>query len=143
MSEAPGMIAYELGFEVENAAGSGVFVEIAKVTNISPPNDSVDDVEATHMKSPGRTKEFVAGLRDPGEMSLDLNHIPGSDTDTFIIDWRTSGETRSCRIVYPDDYDVDADTFPAYVRSYAPTMSVGALMTSTLGLKVAGQVVRS
>jgi predicted secreted protein len=137
------VLGYDVGISVESAAGSGVFIEIAEVTNVTPPSDTVDDIDATHMKSPGRVREFISGLSDPGDMSLDGNYIPGSDTDAFIVAWRLSGETRAVRIVYPADLDVTHDQFPAYVKSYVPTMAIGEKMGFTLGLKVAGAVVRT
>lgn len=138
MSES-GMIGYDTGFEVETAANSGVFFELGKVTNVTPPNESVDQVDVTHMKSPGRTREFIQGLIDPGEMTVSLNHIPGSDTDEFVIAWRKSGETRLCRIVYPNDV---ADRFPGFVLGYTPSMDVGDKMAADLSIKVAGEITR-
>ncbi len=136
-------IGYDYGIEVETAAGSGVFFELAEVTNITPPSDSVDDVDATHMKSPGRVREFISGLSDPGDMSLDMNYVPGEATDAFIVAWRLSGETREVRIVHPDASAVTHDQFPAYVKGYTPTMSIGEKLSATLSLKVAGAVVRT
>jgi hypothetical protein len=137
------IIGYDVGLSVETAAGSGTFVELAEITNITPPSDSVDDIDATHMKSPGRVREFISGLSDPGEMSLDGNYLPGSATDAFIIAWRLSGETRAVRIIYPASLSVNYDQFPGYVKSYTPTMAIGEKMGFTLGLKVAGAVART
>lgn len=141
MAASEAVIGYGTIIEVENAAGSGVFVELGEVTSITPPNDAVDQIEVTHMQSPNRTKEFIAGLSDPGEMSVEINHIPGSDTDEFVIAWRTSGEKRSTRIVYPNSGPTD--TFPTFVLGYSPTLAVADKLSATLNLKVAGAVVRS
>jgi hypothetical protein len=141
MAASEAIIGYGATFEVETSAGSGVFTELAEITSISPPNLAVDEVEVTHMSSPDRTKEFIAGLTDPGDMSVELNYIPASATDDFILAWRTDGSTRSCRITYPDE--TTTDTFPAFVKGFAPTLATADKAAATLTLKVAGAVVRA
>lgn len=133
------MIGYGTIVSVEDGASPGGFFDLGEVTNVTPPNESVDQVDATHMQSPGRTREFIQGLIDPGEMSLDLNHIPGSDTDDFVVAWRVSGETRNVRITYPNNA---TETFPAFVLGYAPQADVADKMAATLTLKVAGAIAR-
>lgn len=135
-------IAYGSTLEVENAAGSGVFVKIAKIKSVTKPNPSTDEVETTHMESPGRAKEFEAGLSDYGTIDYDLNWEPGGTTDTFIEAWRASGETRATRVKYGNT--AVRDTFPAFVQSYeAGASAPGELLTGTLTLRVAGLPVRS
>lgn len=140
---ADGAIGYGAEFEVRdgNQSDSG-WVSLGLITSITPPSDTVDQIEITHMASPNRQKQFIAGLSDPGEMSLELNYMPGSVTDEFILEWRASGETRESRINYPNTASL-VDTFPTFVSSYVPTIPAGDKMTATLGLKVAGAVVRS
>lgn len=138
-----GAIGYGAEFWVRSGtAPDSAWFKMGLITNITPPSDGVDDVEITHMESPGRKKQFTSGLSDPGEMNLDLNYMPGNDTDEFILGWRRSGETRESKIVYPTTASL-TDTFPSYVKSYTPTIPVGEKMTASLGLKVAGDVVRS
>lgn len=140
---ADGAIGYGGTFEVQDGtATDSDWVELGLIVNITPPSDSVDQIEITHMQSPGRKKQFIAGLSDPGEMSLELNYMPGSETDEFILDWRASGETRSSRISYPATTSL-VDTFPTFVSSYTPQITAADKMTATLGLKVAGDIVRS
>ena len=134
------IIGYGTTVEVQNGETTPGWEFIGEITNITPPNESVDQVDVTHMESPGRTREFIQGLIDPGEMSLDLNHVPGSATDDLILEWRTSGETRSMRITYPNNV---TETFPAFVLGYAPSgVAVADALTATLTVKVAGAIVR-
>lgn len=140
---ADGAIGYGAEFEVRDGPDTDSdWVGLGLITSITPPSDSVDQIEITHMASPGRKKQFVAGLSDPGEMTLELNYMPGSETDAFILAWRASGQTRDSRISYPATTSL-VDTFPTFVSSYAPSIPVGDKMTATLGLKVAGDIVRT
>lgn len=134
-------IGYGTYFEVETSAGSGVYTELGEVTNITPPNLSVDQIETTHTRSPARTKEFISGLTDPSDMSVEMNYVTGGDTDDFILAWRASGESRSCRIKHNQNSAID--TFPAFILGYQTTIPVGDKKSATLNLKVAGAVVRS
>ena len=55
-------IGYSLAVAILNDASPEAYVELEEVTNVTPPNQQVDQVEATHMQSPNRTREFVSGL---------------------------------------------------------------------------------
>jgi len=141
MTASAAQLGYGTLFEVETAAGSGTYFTLGEVTNVPPPNFKVDQVEVTHMTSPNRTKEFISGLGDPGDMTLELNWIPGGTTDQFVIAWRSSGETRSSRITYPGG--VVKDTFGSFVLGFQPTVTVADKMSASLNLKVAGAVTRT
>jgi hypothetical protein len=134
-------IAYGSSLQVETSAGSGVFQTIAEIRSVNKPNAQVDEVEVTHMASPGTAKEFVAGLTDFGTVDFDINWIPSNATDLFIEAWRAAAETRSVKVIYNGGA---VDTFPAFVKDYsAGASSPGAAFQGKLTLRVAGAVVRS
>lgn len=135
MAESEAILGYLCLFEVESAAGSGAFVELAEVTTLTPPSDTIDSVEVTHMQSPDKTREFIPGLKDPGEVSMDLNWIPGSDTDEFIRAW---AERRASRITFPNDVTW---TFGAFPTSYSGEVPIDDKMTASLTCKVTSSVV--
>jgi len=117
--------------------------ELVEVVECGFPSDEVDEVEATHLKSPGRRKEFIAGLIDGGEFTATLNYVPGSATDLLLTAAKDAGTTRCIRIVIPDDSGTGAADWNivthAFVKKYAPdTMSAGAKITSTATFRVTG-----
>jgi hypothetical protein len=140
MAASNAILGFNTTISVETSAGSGVYTEIAEVTNSTPPDDQTDDVEVTHMKSPNRTKEYIPGLTDLGTCQVDMNWIPSSATDLFIIAWKASGLRRSVKFVYPNGA---TDTFAAYPKGYSKTTPIGDKMASSVTLKVAGAVTRS
>lgn len=140
MAASEAVVSFDVTVEVETSAGSGVYTEMAEITNVTPPNATINDVEVTHQKSPGRAREFKPGLTDYGTCSCDMNWIPSSVTDTFILAWRADGTTRSMRLTYPDG---EMDTFPAYPQGYETGAQVGEKLSATLTCKVAGDVERS
>lgn len=141
MAASLAKIAYDGKLEVESAPGSGTFVEILEIKSLNKPDLSVDDVDVTHMSSPGRAKEYISGMSDFGDISFDLNWVPGGATDVFIEAWRASGLNRSTRVTYPGNI---RDTFSAYVKGYSGgASSPGDALTAQLTLKVAGLPVRT
>ena len=80
--------------------GSGFFmgltpataIEVAEVTKIPFAEEKADTWEKTHFKSPGRRKEYGAGMIEPGEDTLEINYIPGSPTDLLMATAHNSGK---------------------------------------------------
>ncbi|MDP2365069.1 MAG: phage tail tube protein [Ignavibacteria bacterium] len=55
-------------------------VNLAEVTNISGPSQTMDTIDVSSHDSPSQYKEFVAGFRDGGDLSLEGNFIKGDTT---------------------------------------------------------------
>jgi len=136
-----GMTGYGTKIYVERTPGAGfaspaTYIDLGEITKITPPNPKTDQAERTHMQSPDGTKEFVGGLTDLGEMSYDMNHVPGSATNVFCIAWRRSKANLATRIVYPNDEWEQCAAFPL---GYSATgFGVSNVIPSTLTLKCAG-----
>lgn len=130
-------IGYGGSVEVSTTTGGTPTTLLGEVTNITPPNESVDVIDVTHMASPSRYREFIQGLIDPGEFSCEVNWVAGGATDDFVISWRTSGETRNVRITTNNGTTY---TFPAFVTGWTPQMPVDGKMSATLSCKVAGAI---
>jgi len=144
MAESQADIGYGFEVDVEVSPGSGDMASLttgwftlAETTEPTPPNSSNDVIDVTHSTSPNRTREFIQGLNDPGDMSLSMNYIPGSATDDFILDWRDSGERRKMRIRFLSGR---RQSFNAFVTSYAPAIPIDDKMSADLTCKVAGSV---
>jgi len=130
-----------LGFGTTFAIGDGgdpeTFTALAEVLDVSPPSDAVDVIEVTHMTSPSRTKEFIAGLTDPGEVSFSINFIPGAGDDTALQALRNTGVSNNFRIAFPDSGDTTW-TFAAFLTGYTPTAPVNDRMTADVTFKLTG-----
>lgn len=55
-------------------------VDIAELTNISGPGESMDTIEVTHHESSDAYKEYIAGLLDGGDISIEGNLIVTDST---------------------------------------------------------------
>lgn len=141
MSDA--MIGYGSVFEIAASDDSPWdWLNLGEVTDITPPSAAVDQVDVTHMASPGGRREFVPGLIDPGECSFTMNYIPGSIGDVAllaILAMAPADRTRTCRITYPNGY---SDEFTGQLMTYKPTVPTGDKMTADVAFKVSGNPVR-
>lgn len=59
-------------------------VNIGQITDISGPSLSKNFIDATSFDSAGSYREFIGGLRDPGEVSLTVILNPSSSTDNKL-----------------------------------------------------------
>lgn len=137
MTDEPADIGYASQFKVGNGGSpTETFTDFgAKVTSITPPGYSREAIDATHMASPDRYKEFIAGLMDAGEVSMDLNYLP-SAADAFIA--ALEAGKKNYQIVMPGDDEVTF-TFTAICTAYQPTAPVDGKMTASATFKISGK----
>jgi predicted secreted protein len=124
-------------FWLDNA--SNVLTELGEILSVTPPNPQTADVEATHMKSPNRRREYIAGLIEDGEGSFEMNYIPGSATDVLIRAAQNDGATRSYKIVLPvadgTTWEITGDCI---VKGYERSTPIDDRMTATLTVRFTG-----
>jgi len=60
-------------------------VDIAELTNISGPTETMDTIDVTSHDSPDTYREFVAGLRNGGDISFEGNFIKGNATGQIAM----------------------------------------------------------
>lgn len=135
---ADGMLGY--GSTVRIGRGeTPTWTELAFVGDVDAPDEQTDDVEVTHMKSPGRRKQFIAGLTDGGEVSVPMNYIPGSPTDVLLKSIKSSGEEVMIEITLGEDGE--PETYAGYCKGYGRTAPVADKMMATAVFKLSEQVV--
>ena len=129
-------IGYGTKYEVWDASlVTPAFVEVAEVFSVTPGAATADRIDATHMQSPGRRREYIAGLIDNGEASFEINWIPGNATDELLRDLMDSGVSVEHRITFPNDVTV---TFTAAIIGFEKTIPVDDRMTATITVAVSG-----
>ncbi len=123
-----------------DGAETEVFTTIAEVLDISGPGLSMEPVDATSHDSDG-WKEFIAGLKDGGDVSFDIQYIPSNATHKnasggvlYDFDQRT---LRNFQLVFPDSGSTTW-TFAAFVTGFEPQAPVEDKLTASLTLKISG-----
>lgn len=97
---------------------SGTLTEWVEVKGFTLPNGTVEQLDATHLKSPNRRREKVAGMIDDGDLTVRLNYVPGSTTDVNIMQAFTEGDLRDYMAVVPratTDWEITGTAFIAGV----------------------------
>lgn len=136
------VIGYGAEAWLDNASDTST--RLGEVTSLSLPNPQQADVETTHFASPGRTREYGAGLIDNGEITIGINFDAGSATDTLVTEAMTSGEVRDMMISVPTSSGTNQEyTFPVIIKGYEKTIPIDDRQTATITARVAGAVVQA
>lgn len=111
-----------------------VFEEIGEITDISGPELSKDTIDVTSMDSAG-WKEFIASLKDGGEVSLEMNFTREA-YDTLYSDF-LSDDLQAYEIVVNDDEGTTIN-FDGLVTSLGISVPVADKVSSSATIKVSG-----
>lgn len=133
MSDA--ILGYGIVYAISTATGGSTYTNLGEVSDIELPSDEVEQVDVTHYGSADRTREFIAGLINPGEASFTINWIPGNATDTFLRALRISGEVRNHKITFPNATSV---VYPAFITGYSPSAPIDDKLSAQFAVKKAG-----
>lgn len=133
-----------LGAELWMASATNVLTKVAEVIEVGLPNPQTDDVDATHFESPGRQREYIAGLIDNGEVNFRINWLPGSATDTLIAGAQAAGATRDMEVLIPKSPTAkEKFAFAGIVKGFEKDVPIDDRMTATITVRVSGAVTQS
>ena len=135
---ADGKIGYGSTVRIGRGA-TPTWTELAFVGDIEMPDEQIDEVEVTHMKSPGRRKQFIAGLIDGGEVSIPMNYIQGSDTDDLLLELKASGEVVQIEITLTADGT--PEIYAGFLKGYARTAPIADKMMATATFRLSEAIV--
>lgn len=129
-------IGYGTEFYLDDAMGA--LTKLDEVLSVTPPNPQVADVEATHMTSPNRRREYIAGLIEDGEGTFEFNYVPGNATDDLIQAALSDGAVRSYKIILPDGTSGWEITGDCIVKGWVRNVPIDDRMTATLTVRFTG-----
>lgn len=120
-------------FEMATLAAPTVFTAIGEIFNLTPPAFTDATIDVTNFDSPNNTREFIPGLTEPGSASFEMNYVPGSASDLYLL--AHANETMVCRITFPNGVMV---TFNGIRETYEPQVPVDDRMTANVSFRVSG-----
>jgi predicted secreted protein len=94
--------AYGSAFKVGNDGTPETFAKVAEVLDISGPNMSMETIDVSSQDSVNGWREYIAGWRDAGEISISANWIPAAatqDKTTGILSKFLDNDTHNYQIV--------------------------------------------
>lgn len=116
----------------------GTYTSIAEIRSFSGPGGSAAIIDATTLLSTG--KEKVMGLMDEGQLTLELNFVPGDTGQQALLADRAAQLRQNFKITFSDANNATG-TFAAYVMGFTVGGGVDALTTATVTLEITGAVV--
>lgn len=125
--------------QYEVTPGGGSFTDVAELKDITPPDFAVEDLEVTHQTSSDGYKEYIPGLVEGGEVTFDVNWVPGNATQQAVMA-KIGGAAINWRIVYPTAVDYRW-AFKAYVKGVNSKAPLSGAAEGSLTLKVTGKPV--
>lgn len=127
----------------ESATGSGSYVELAEVRRISFKRGA-KMIEVTHLLSPGGYEEYIDGMKNGGELELDLNWLPVATTQGatsgLADDLETNPQPARNYKLYVNGI-TNPWTFSAKITAYDADIEPGKENSLKLSLRVIGAVV--
>lgn len=122
------------------SAASGTI--IAQVTNISGPGLSADTIDVTSHDSTSGYREFLQGLKDGGEVTLDLNFDPAGATHKNasggLVYAYEQGTQDNYALVFPDAATT-VWVLPAIVTAFEVGAPMDNKLSASATLKVTGK----
>lgn len=129
------------GTYLETSLGGSpeMWSELAEVTSIGGPRETSEELDVTHLRSPGAYREFLQSFKDGGELPLSLNFLPSNGTQNALrADYEANPQpVRRRRIVWPDG---GTDTFQSFVKGVGRSAQVGQKLTLDITLRISGPV---
>ena len=121
--------------EVHNS--SGVFISVGEVTDITGPGGQAAEIDTTNLSS--TAKEYNIGLKDEGQVTLELNYDPsdtGQDRLIALYDAQTSDTFK----ITLQDSGSETWTFDAYVMGRPITINRDDVVKMSITLRITGAV---
>ena len=134
----PGIDAFGIALERSDMAPTTpVFTAIANVTNLSGPEIERETYDVTSHDSVDGWREFVGGLKDGGEVSVELNYDP-REHDVMIADFEDT-EPRDYKMVFPAQAGAGSWAFSAILTGFSQEAPVDDKFSAELTFKVSGK----
>ncbi|HTN60270.1 MAG TPA: phage tail tube protein [Devosia sp.] len=134
MADTKAGIGYGSVVELADAATPTAYAYVGEVKSITPPSETTDTVDASHMQSPNKTREFIDGMTDPGEFSFDMNLVPGSTSDRLLM--AAKGKRKVVRQTFASGHQL---IFIGIRSGYEKSVPLDDVMTATVTFKVSGE----
>ena len=115
------------------------FDAISEVRGFTGPGGTSDEVEVTHLLSPGRRKEFKPTLIDGGEVSFDMNTVLSDDAQKNFLRDQDLQRTRNWQIRLTD-LERTLLFFQGYVKNNSFSANTGEVVQTASAVRVTGEI---
>lgn len=113
------------------------YTEIGEIRQIGGPNETSEEIDVTHLRSPGRRREYIQSFLNAGELPLTANWLPTSTSHQTLKQLYGSGEVRGWKINYPNGA---VQLFHGFVKAVGSTAQVGNAVEGNFTIRITGDV---
>jgi hypothetical protein len=138
MAASTGKTGAGITFEVGDSGSPTAYTAVVNATNININGRTVDEVDFTHLASTGGYREFRAGFKDAGEVSMTLHFDPTNSTYQDIEDKLNSGEVFNFRVNFSGAGWAYAMSGTGFVRGGDISINVDDPVTNDVTVRVTG-----
>ena len=136
------IIAY--GGSVERSADGVTYTEIPEVKGIAVPSITTEYPEVTSLDSPDGFREYIKGLKDPGEITLTAGYTPAGMTQQLADQaLAAAAYYRVTLRAAPSQSAGDVFTFRGFPTPTPVDNGVGEPMDMSIQIRITGSVVRT
>lgn len=128
---------------IGDGASPEVFTTVAGVKSIDGPNTELAFIESTDFDSSGGFREYIAGLKDPGQLQMTLHFDPGSTGHISLLTKHDAGTLHNFKLQLLSGSPGKKWSFAAYVASVGPRLEVDGLIEAQVTLRITGSINRS
>lgn len=127
-------------FQRATGTAPGVTYEtIANVTNIGGPERTRETIDVTAHDSPGGWMQFLGGLKDGGEISLDINYDPSESTHDLDDDFDDAVPRNYRIIILPETDDEHTWQIAGIMTNCGDEFPYDDKMARSMTIKVSGK----
>jgi hypothetical protein len=124
------------GMTIKKGAGT----VIAEITSLDGPGVERDMIEVTNLSSPSGAKEFIAGMIDGGEVTLEVSYVPQNATQKQLLTDLSTPAAATAYTITLTDSGPSTISASMLVKSFKLKGEVGGKMAATFVLKITGPV---
>ena len=126
-----------LGTKLKIGAASTA-IPVGGVTSIDGIENSADTIDVTTLDSDGGYRDFIAGFKDAGDVSLEGFLYTEDAGQVKLSELFKSGEISDFSIVFPEEMGAQWD-FKGVVTGFGTSASMEEAITFTSSIKVSGE----
>lgn len=139
MAETQGTSGFGTLIAYLNSASPPVYVKVPEIFEVGGPNQSAEEIEMTHMESPGNRREFIQSFIDGGELAFSINFLPENAIHQNLLDDQTARTERTWKVQWPDAGDTTW-SFTGFVKSFEPSAPIDGRLSAAVVIRVTGDI---
>ncbi|GGS47725.1 phage tail tube protein [Streptomyces violaceus] len=119
----------------DGATPTETFTALANVTDITPPGLERETLDVSSHGSPEAWREFIGGLKDGGEVEIEVNYDP-REHDDLVADLNDT-DPRNYKVVWPQN--LGSWEFGAILTNFEVEAPHDDKLAASMTFKVSGK----